>query len=279
MKTSDNITITDGRLKKALQDKVEKVIIPQINSKVNKTARDAKIQVATMTKFYPYLDKCEVDLDGSLVICKILHRFSGELIDFYTPLGNNDYCERLHEPCIIPLETLKCLILDINDGSAEQVMIGYFLPDEIIGMDPATAGNLKLTSMGATNEYWITFGVSGLDIRSREMPTTNVGEFDSNMTNLEYVTKKDIEDLIIGEVADLTEIKQHLDELEEKVDNIPSGEIDLSEYVRKDDLLDKTKYDIDLNLSFGLKGEDDTIVIDMDIVDHIVDKTIDLRGV
>ena len=63
------------------------------------------------------------------------------------------------------------------------------------------------------------------------------------------------------------------------MDNIPSGEIDLSEYVRKDDLLDKTKYDIDLNLSFGLKGEDDTIVIDMDIVDHIVDKTIDLRGV
>lgn len=252
MKTSDNITITDGRLKKALQDKVERVIIPQINSKVNKTARDAKIQVATMTKFYPYLDKCEVDLNGNLVICKILHRFSGELIDFYTPLGNNDYCERLHEPCIIPLETLKCLILDINDGSDEQVMIGYFLPDEIIGMDPATAGNLKLTSTGATNEYWITFGVSGLDIRSREMPTTNVGEFDSNMTNLEYVTKKDLDDLIIGEVADLTEIKQHLEELEEKVDNIPSGDVDLSEYVKKSDV--DLKFNLESNgyITIGL---------------------------
>ena len=53
---------------------------------------------------------------------------------------------------------------------------------------------------------------------------------------------------------------------------------DLSNYVRKNDLLDKTKYDIDLNLSFGLKGQDDTIVINMDIVDHVVNKEINLRG-
>lgn len=57
------------------------------------------------------------------------------------------------------------------------------------------------------------------------------------------------------------------------------GSGDLSEYVRKDDLIDNTKYDIDLNLDFGLKGQDDTIVIDMDIVDYIVDKEINLRGV
>lgn len=54
---------------------------------------------------------------------------------------------------------------------------------------------------------------------------------------------------------------------------------DLSDYVKKTDLIDKNKYDIDLNLSFGLKGQDDTIVIDMDIVDYIVDKEINLRGV
>ena len=57
------------------------------------------------------------------------------------------------------------------------------------------------------------------------------------------------------------------------------GEVDLKDYVKKVDLIDKTKYDIDLNLNFGLKGEDDTIVIDMDIVDHIVNKRIDIRGV
>ena len=55
------------------------------------------------------------------------------------------------------------------------------------------------------------------------------------------------------------------------------GSGDLSEYVRKTDLIDKTKFDIDLNLNFGLKGEDDNIMIDMDIVDHIVNKTIDIN--
>ena len=50
----------------------------------------------------------------------------------------------------------------------------------------------------------------------------------------------------------------------------------LKDYVKKADLINKNKYDIDLNLSFGLKGQDDTIIIDMDIVDHIVNKNINI---
>jgi len=53
---------------------------------------------------------------------------------------------------------------------------------------------------------------------------------------------------------------------------------DLSEYIKKQDLLDNTQYDIDLNLSFGLSGLDDSIIIDMDIVDHKVNKTINTRS-
>lgn len=278
MKTTENIAVTDGRVKKALQTKVEEIIIPKINSKVNKTSRDAKIQVATMTKFYPYLDKCEVDLNGNLVICKILHRFSGSLIDFYTPIGDEDYCERLKEPCIIPMETLQCLILDINDGSDEQVMIGYFLPDEIIGLNPASQGNLKLVSMGETNQYWIKFGLDGLDIRLKDTPSIDIGGYDSDMSNADHVTKKDVEDLVIGEI-DLTEINERLDTIESKIDNVPAeGMGDLKDYVKKVDLIDPTKYGIDLNIDFGVRGVDDNIIIDMDIVDHIVNKTINARS-
>ena len=277
MKTSENITVTDGRLKKALRNNVENIIIPQINTKVNKTARDAKIQVATMTKFYHYLDKCEVDLNNNLVICKILHRFSGDLIDFYTPIGDEDYCERLHEPCIIPRESLQCLVLDVNDGSDEQIMIGYFLPDELIGLSPATQGNLKLASMGVTNQYWIKFGADGLDIRSPDVPSTNVGEYDSDMANLDYVTKKEVEDLIIGEV-DLTEINGRLDDLESKIDALePGGEVDFSDYVKKTELIED--YDVDLDFQFGLSGEDDTIRINTAIVEKLLNvKQINING-
>lgn len=56
------------------------------------------------------------------------------------------------------------------------------------------------------------------------------------------------------------------------------GSGDFSEYVKKEDLLDNTQYDIDLNLNFGLSGLDDSITINMDIVDHIVNKTINTRS-
>ena len=48
--------------------------------------------------------------------------------------------------------------------------------------------------------------------------------------------------------------------------------------MRKSDLIDNTKYDIDLNLNFGASGIDDIITIDMDIVDHIVNKQIIVGG-
>ena len=51
-----------------------------------------------------------------------------------------------------------------------------------------------------------------------------------------------------------------------------------STYLTESDLIDDTKYDIDLDISFGLAGLDDTITIDMDIVNYIVDKTINING-
>lgn len=56
------------------------------------------------------------------------------------------------------------------------------------------------------------------------------------------------------------------------------GDIDLKDYIKKSDLINKTKYDIDLNLNFGASGMDDIITIDMDIVDHIVNKQIIVGG-
>ena len=67
-------------------------------------------------------------------------------------------------------------------------------------------------------------------------------------------------------------------DIDERVRELVIGDIDLSGYVKKSDLIDNSKYDIDLNLSVGLSGLDDTITIDMDIVDHIVNKRIDIGG-
>lgn len=261
MKTADKITVTDGRLKKALKNQISPMLMPDVNKQITKAFNDSKFQVGIMTKFYPYLDKCEVKLrNGKLVLCKILHRYAGEMIDFYTPTGEKSFCTSLKEPCIIPLEELQCLILDVNDDSNEQIFVGYINLQDFVGLDPASPGDFKILSHGVSNQYWIRFGPNGLDLRSKKLPTNNVGEFDSNMINVDYATKKDIK------------------ELQDEIDNLEPSGGDLKDYIKKEDLIDNTKCDVDLNLNFGLKGLDDTITIDMGIVDYVVEKIINTNG-
>lgn len=191
MKTTDNITVTNGRLKKALTNQVEPIIMPKVSKQIVKAVNDSKLQIGVMTKFYPYLDKCEIEVNGELILCKILHHYYGDLIDYYTPTGDEDYCTVLKEPCIIPRESLNCLILDVDDNTDEQIMCGYIGSEELIGVNPAQMGNLKLLCRTETNQFWIKFGLDGLDIRSSEVPTTNVGEFDNTMEEINYTNSND----------------------------------------------------------------------------------------
>ena len=192
MKTTDNITVTNGRLENALKTRVEPIIMPQVTKQLNQAVNDSKFQIGVMTKFYPYLDKCEIEVNGELVLCKILHRFIGDLCEYYTPVGDEDYCSTLNEPCIIPMGTLECLILDVNDNTDEQIMVGFINSEELIGVNPAKQGNLKLVSRTETNQFWIKFGLDGLDIRSPQVPTTNVGEYDSTMEEVKYTNSNDV---------------------------------------------------------------------------------------
>ena len=61
-----------------------------------------------------------------------------------------------------------------------------------------------------------------------------------------------------------------------QIDDIISGGADLGDYVKKVDLIDKTKYDIDINLVLGESGVSDCIQLDFDITNYTVDKTINI---
>ena len=116
MKRIDNITATQGRLKQAYDKGLGKLVQNDISKTVNNIVKDTRINTGVITKFYPYLDKAEVKLSNDkLILCKILHRYGGELIDYYTPTGEEDYCIKLKEPCILPREELNCLIMDGDD--------------------------------------------------------------------------------------------------------------------------------------------------------------------
>lgn len=209
MKTTDNITVTDGRLHQALNKQVTRMMMPKVNKNITNAVNESKFQIGIMTKFYPYLDKCEVKIGDDLILCKILHRFMGDLIDYHTPIGDEDYCSTLNEPCIIPLTPLECVIVDVNDNTDEWIMVGYVNSEELIGLNPASMGNLKLVSISAENQFWIKFGLNGLNIRSPNAPTTSVGEYDKDMIEIgnvnstEVYTKEETDELIKNAIDEL----------------------------------------------------------------------------
>ena len=156
---SNDITVTDNRLLEALSNPVSKIVGNTVPQQIKKAVEALKIYTGVVTKFYPYLDKAEVKLDkgNKKVLCKILHRYGGELLDFYTPFGEQTLCETLKEPCVIPRDTLHCLIVDVQDfDSNEHLILGFYMNEEIVGLNPAKPGNMKLITRGGSNHHWLS---------------------------------------------------------------------------------------------------------------------------
>lgn len=190
------ITATDGRLSSLLTTINNNSIENTVPEKISKAVNDEKIRSGVITKFYPYLDKAEVKLDNKdkTVLCKILHRYGGEIMEFYTPLNESaDYDDKLHEPYIVPRSPQHVLVINIHDADSEEnLILGYYQNEEIVGYNPASPGNIKLMCMTGDNQYWIKFGADGLDYRGIEEPTVKVGHVNDEMEDLKYYTNNDI---------------------------------------------------------------------------------------
>lgn len=227
MANSKQITATEGRLKSQFGNIVNSVVDTQTIEKTIKSATDkVSLRTGKVTKYYPYLDKAEVKLDSSKkrILCKILHRYGGEILDLFTPVADHKaFCNKLKEPCIIPRDTLHCVVANLHDeDSDEHLILGYYQNKELVGLNPASPGNFKLCTNGGTNQYWIKFGYDGLDIRAGKNPTMNIGKMNNEMATVEYAktgavyTKTELDKIINGYEARIKRLediieKNHLD--------------------------------------------------------------------
>lgn len=189
---SKYITSTEGRLSGMLNNINNNAIEKIVPEKINKAVNDERLRTGVITKFYPYLDKAEVKIDNKnkTVLCKILHRYGGEIMEYYTPLkDSSNYDEKLHEPYIVPRSTQHVLVINIHDAdSDENLILGYYQNKEILGYNPAEPGNIKLMCHDGDNQYWIKFGIDGLDYRGITEPNINVGETADEMNDVNYIT-------------------------------------------------------------------------------------------
>ena len=207
MKTSNNITLTNGRTYRPLKLLVNKVIDERgVEETINKTVDASKLRTGIVKKVYLYLDKVEVQLTNITkpVLCVRLHRLGGSLIDFYTPDGDLQYCENLQEPYIAPREELHVLVADIsNEDRKEMLLLGYFNPEDIVGIKPANPGYFKITNIGATNTWGIEMGNGEINVSTMDGVKYTEGEFHADDTIIDYVnsrqtyTKTEVDALLV----------------------------------------------------------------------------------
>jgi hypothetical protein len=193
MKTSQNITVTDARTKRAFHNLITEAVMPSVHEAIQQEAENFQIATGVMTKFYPYLDKAEVKLDNAneKILCKIMHRFDGNIIDFFTPQGNRKFDDKRKEPYIAPLHNLHCLIMDINDNTKEYLLLGYYTPKNIVGIRPASQGAMRICSIGATKENYIEFNGAKLKIQTSKGIQREKGQFNTDTETVEYANSKE----------------------------------------------------------------------------------------
>lgn len=219
---SKDITYTDARFKNAIRSGVNDIVSEQVTSEVADVISECKLKTGTVTKYYPYLDKAEVQLENSdeLVLCRLPHRFNGPIIDLFTPVGTNDYCEKLHEPCILPLDPLYCVVMDIdNDNSDDYFLLNYFLSDELVEFVPPAQGNVRISSFRVSNEDYVEFGSGGFKVVSKTPIDTRYGEFEDNIVKSEYADSNNVY------TKDEVYTKEEVDELiRQAIENVFNGD-------------------------------------------------------
>ena len=205
---TQEVTDTDARLRNLLMSNIKHSLGSEVNQRIIEASDDAKVQLGYAVKFYPYLSKAEVKLklNNQKVICKLPHKFMGDMIDLYVPSGTRGYCKKLREPCVYPRASLPCLVLKIK-GEREYLLVNYYLPDELTGVSPPSNGNLKLSCITGTKECFVEFGYDGLKVNTNKELDFSVGEFEGKENEVNYTlnntsldvdayTKKEVDDFI-----------------------------------------------------------------------------------
>lgn len=204
MSNSKNITDTGSRLLVNLNNVNEQFYQNQrVDDKITNAVLDSMVKTGVMLKYYPSLNKSLIRLDnGKEVVCKNLSLFGGDLLFFYTPVGDATYCDLLHEPCVVPRGRLDVIVapLDNNDDK-EWIMMGYYHREDIVGVNPSKQGNFKILALGSLQEYSLRFGIDGLEVVTNgKVNKTEVNDFGEDVSDYHYT--KDETDNIVQDASD-----------------------------------------------------------------------------
>ena len=270
---SKNVTDTSSRLLQGMNNIINDAYKKQnIEAKIEDKVQENMVTTGVITKFYPYLNKCEVRLDmtGEKVLCKIGSLFGGDLLFLYTPVGDEDYCEELHEPCIIPRSTLYVCLVNIHSDDDEYLMLNYYFPEELVGLNPSAMGNFKIIAVGGVKEYSIKFGIDGLNVTNNgAIELTELDDLEGDVTT-EYYTKEDMDSIIKNVNDSINDLKLNvLKNIDNHLIYYSSNTMVRMGYVPSD-ITSITDYLIS-ELNYELVNGEYYLIIDNDLIGDAID--------
>ena len=139
--------VTKARVKNSLQTQFKEFLDGEnIPEQITKKIEEHSIQKGLVKEVYHYLDTSLVELEnGKTVEAYHLHRTLGNIIDLFTPIGEQVISETKNEPCILPRYQLKCLVAEV--GSDEYVLLGFYNPNMVGSFSPAENGHYLIKTM------------------------------------------------------------------------------------------------------------------------------------
>jgi hypothetical protein len=206
--------ITNERTKNALHNQFKSFLDGEkISEQIEKKIEEHSIKKGIVKEVYPYLDTSLIQLsDDKLVEAYHLHRVFGNIIDLFTPEGEQIYSETKNEPCIIPRSQLKCLVAEISD---EYVLLGYYSPNMVKSFSPAEEGHYLIKTLTDGFNAGLDIHANNINIMAHEgasFTETSSGE----STEVEYANSKNT--YTKDQVYNKTQIDKLLDDIWNYID-------------------------------------------------------------
>lgn len=182
--------VTNSRVKNSLNVQFKQFLDSErIPEQINQKIEEHSIKKGVVKEVYHYLDTSLVELsNGKLVEAYHLHRTLGNIVDLFTPMGEQILSETKYEPCIVPRYQLKCLVAEV--GKEEYVLLGYYNPNMTGSFTPADNGHYLIKTLTDGYQAGLDISSDNINITSHQGASFIESDVDKN-TNIEYANSKD----------------------------------------------------------------------------------------
>lgn len=182
--------VTDSRVRNSLDSHFKRFLDSEkIPEQINKKIEEHSIKKGLVKEVYHYLDTSLIELsNGKLVEAYHLHRTLGNIVDLFTPMGEQIISETKNEPCIIPRFQLKCLVAEV--GKDEYVLLGYYNPNMTGSFSPAENGHYLIKTMTEGYQAGLDISHDNINIISHQGASFTESDVDKD-TPIVYANSND----------------------------------------------------------------------------------------